>query len=108
MVKSTFILICHPNSVPTAASTVFHLSTLLLMWATCLQATNGVWIPWNMLYIGLYEQFKQWEMKAQMIHKVKGPDNHLPQAGSSNVEGPTSASTDDLPPWALAVCSAGR
>ncbi len=74
------------------------------------QATNAVWIPWNMLYMSLYEQFKLLAAAG-----IRRPPLQHPKLTKSEQEGgpgpPLQKGEQEeedvaLPPWALLMCSA--
>ncbi len=88
------------------------------------QATNAVWIPWNALYIALYEGSKRaapglmerWALDldtgALPATRDSGSGGHQREEGSPAAGGSRAALGDvrqgaELPPVMLGVCSAG-
>ena len=91
------------------------------------QATNAVWIPWNMLYISLYEEFKRAARAGRLFDQASAErtagggsgessspasSDRLQSPGTPDVgEGlgaPAGVEHQELPAWVLGICSAGE
>ena len=89
------------------------------------QATNAVWIPWNMLYISLYEEFKRAARAGRLFDQASAErtaggreasspasSDRLQSPGTPEVgEGlgaPDGVEHKELPAWVLGICSAGE
>ena len=72
-----------------------------------IQATNAVWIPWNMLFIALYEEAKR-VAKAGGLTPTQTSEAGPGPGRVMNDLAPQGETEPELPAWALGLCSAGN
>ena len=81
-----------------------------------LQATNVVWIPWNMLFIALYEEAKRAATAAGFAVQTPSSGSEAQNRSSgrgeeepgNHIASTSETKSEDLPAWVLGLCSAGE